>query len=253
MWGAMGNQQIAKSEYALARERVEEAVLQHIVTWAAAINLMPADAGFVQFREHVAESLHASMRAHIATPYRWRWSRIRKEFEDLADDYSTIAKLLRRWQSGGVLPVIRVDRRFEDLPQLWAGPTRLRAVLTEYGDAARFTDLAKAARRHAERCAVDKGGRSPPYVFDTLCFGHSGVSAGLRGAVEGAGGRKVTITWHDDRGEWGGDFFQLVEAVWPVACEIAEAVTKRRVPPNPSTPEARGKHLQRLLERYNDG
>jgi hypothetical protein len=152
--------------------------------------------------------------------------------------------------------MVRFDPRFEHLPRLGPEPKRLRAALTTFGDAAMFADLAGAARRYAKACAKDERGRpSPYYAFDMLCFGHRGdaVCVGLRGAVEGATGRKVTITRHHDRGEWGGDFFQLVEAVWPVACEIAEAVTMRRMPPNPSTPEARGKHLQRALKTIGRG
>jgi hypothetical protein len=174
----------------------------------------------------------------------------------LSGDYSTIARLLRRWESGGALPMVRFDPRFKDLPQLWPEPKQLRSVLTQFGDAAMFAGLAKEARRYAKACDRDEHGRPSRYhAFDVLCFGLMGdaVFVGLRGAVEGATGRKVTMTRYDDRGEWGGDFFHLVEAVWPVACKIAEAVIKRLMPPNPSTPEARGKHLQRALKAIGRG
>jgi hypothetical protein len=121
-------------------------------------------------------------------------------------------------------------------------PTLLRAVLAPYGHAADFKDLAKAARRYAGLCVRDEGSRPRSLTFDTLCVG-------LMDGFERATNRKVKISRHRGSGEWGGEYFRLVEAVWPVAREIADAVAKQSVRSSPPTSEALGKRLGRLLER----
>ena len=229
--------------YQRARELVNATVPQHVAAWAKIIGLQGTDA---QFQEDVTEALHASMRAHIATPHRWRWSDARKAYLRLAQDYAAIAQLLQ--PGGDVNPPLTNDPRFSALPSLWPDPPYLRTValdqfrtaLASFGDAAFFEGLAKAARQYAKRCAVDRGGHPPPYAFDAL-------SSGLKHAFERATKRKATITHREDLGQWGGDFFSFVETVWSVACEIARTVP---LPPplTPSTPEARGKHLQRALK-----
>ena len=224
-----------------ARKCVEKIVPQHIEQWAAAAVVRATD----QFQEDVTEALHAFMRAHCATPGRWRWSTARKEYLRLAEDYAAIAKLLGPGK--GVMPPLTFDPRFSALPPLWPDPSLLRAVclnqfrtaLAPFGDAAFFEGLSMAARRYAKLC-VDAGGRPPPFAFDAL-------SRGLKIAVEHATKRRATITRREDLGEWGGKLFRLVEAVWPVACGIAETITQRRAI-GPSTPSARGKHLQRALD-----
>ena len=72
-------------------------------------------------------------------------------------------------------------------------------------------------------------------TFDTLCVG-------LTDALERATKRKATSS---------SDYFRLVEAVWPVACEIAETAKKRCR--NPSRPGRFGnarKDCLRGLRRY---
>jgi hypothetical protein len=233
-----------------ARKRVEEVVSQLIEKWSAVIGLTVT----VQFREDVTEALHAFMRAHLATPGRWRWSAARKEYLRLAEDYAAVAQLLR--PGGGVIPPLTFDPRFSALPPLWPDPPFLRTAglnqfrtaltaLTKHDaekrvlDATVFEELARTARQYAKLC-VDTGGRSPPISFDALW-------RGLKVAVEHATKCRATITWREDLGIWGGDLFRLVEAVWPVACEIAETITGRRAL-GPPTPSARGKHLQRGLK-----
>ncbi len=220
-----------------ARERVEEAVSQHIEEWAAASGLTCTD----KFKEDVTEALHAFMRAHIATPGRWRWSTVRKAFFDVADDYAAISKLLRHWESGRDLPPLHLDPRFKDLPPLWPEPPMLRAVLAPFGNGAKFSKLAKAARHYAALCVPDEGSRPRSIAFDTLCVG-------LLDGLERATKRKAALTRHWG-GKWGGDYFRLVEAVWPVACEVAEAVANLPVRSSPPTSEALGQRLKRLLKR----
>jgi hypothetical protein len=231
---------VAKSEYVLGRERVEDEVGAHIAAWADAIGLTLTDERFPHFREDVKEALHACIRAHVSAPYRWRWSDVRRRYRDLGDDYVTLSGLLRRWETNGRLPPVHFDPRFRELPQLWPDPQLLRAELASFGDSTYFDQLAKVARSYAKACVVDKGGHPPPNAFDKLCVGDKPCS-GLIGAFERATGRKAT---------WVGHFFKLVETVWPVANAIARAATKRPLPSNPSTSEARGKRLQRLLKLY---
>jgi hypothetical protein len=122
------------------------------------------------------------------------------------------------------------------LRQLTPEPAVLRAALAPYGNAADFRELATAAGRYAAACVPDDGGRPPSFAFDLLCVE-------LNDVFERATGRTA--------GESGGDYFRLIEAVWPVAREVAEAVTKQPLPSNPSTSAALGKRLQRLFPRLS--
>ena len=159
-----------------ARKRVEEVVPRHIKQWAAAAGVRPTD----QFQEDVTEALHAFMRAHCLGPRR-RWSTVRTAFSVLADDYRALSKLLGHWESGRDLPPEFFvypqfkGPQFEDLPQLMPPPL-LRAALKPLGNAAKFRELTKAARKYAEACAPEGGGLRSP--FDVLCGGDA-VSFGL--------------------------------------------------------------------------
>jgi hypothetical protein len=206
MWGATPDQvpQRKPTIHDVARKLVDEAVPKHIQRWGALLGLRRTDARFNEFEKDVTEALHACMRAHIATAGRWRWSTARLEFLDLAGDYAAIAKLLRRWESGHSLPPFHVDPRFTDLPRL-IDPRVLRAMLAPVGNAAKFTDMAEAARRYATKCVPDKDGRPRSRAFDTLCVG-------LVDAFKRATKHEATTT---------GDYFRLVEAAWPVAREGA--------------------------------
>jgi hypothetical protein len=228
--------------YQRARGLVAAAVPRHVKVWAETIGLQSTDARFAQFGEDVTEALHACMRAHIAA-HRWTWVTARAAYSRLAKDYAAIAQLLR--PDGGVVPPFSHSAPFNALPPLWPDPPLLRpalrqfsAALEPYGDAAAFEGLAKAARQYADLC-VGKDGRPPPFAFDALWLR-------LMVALEQATKRKATITHREDLGEWGGSFFRLVEAIWPVARGIAEKVTGRAL--EASTSSGRGKHLQRGLK-----
>jgi hypothetical protein len=117
----------------------------------------------------------------------------------------------------------------------------LAAALAPF-DADEFERAAKAARRYANACVIDKGG-SPPY----LAFGALVIR--LKHAFERAAERRATITRHEDRGGWGGDFFAIVETALPVVRDIAITVTPTRPMLVPSTSEVRGKFLQRLCRK----
>jgi hypothetical protein len=217
---------------------VANAVANNVGKWAAAIGQKRNDAGFAEFRKHVTGALHAFLLAHIATPGRQRWSTVRKAFVDLSEDYAAMSKLLRHWESGRGLPPIHADPRFKDLPLLTPEPAVLRAALAPYGNASEFAGLAKAAQRYAEACVRDDGGRPPFFAFDVLCVE-------LKKAFERSTRRGAR--------ERDGDYFRLVEAVWPVAREVAEAVTKQPLPSDPSTSAALGKRLLRLFPRLKPG
>lgn len=111
-------------------------------------------------------------------------------------------------------------------------PTVLRAVLAPYGRAADFKGLAKAAWCYAKLCLPDEGTRPRSRAFDTLCVR---LIDGFKRVTK----RKPTSS---------GDYFRLIEAVWGVACEIAETVTKRSVEPNLPTSGALRKRVERLLK-----
>ena len=209
-----------------ARKCVEKIVPQHIEQWAAAIGLTATD----ELQGDVTKALFECMLAHIAAPGRWRWSTVRKAFLDLAEDYDAISKLLRHWESGRAPPPLYFDPRFKNLPPLTPEPALLRAALAPFGNSAQFKNLAKTAERYAEACVPDERGR-PRLAFDTLCYS-------LKEAFERATGRQATSS---------GDFFRLVALAWPVACDVAETVTKRPMSSKSSTSGALRRRLQRLL------
>lgn len=210
---------------------LKKAVASHVKEWAAAIGLKRTDAGFAEFSEDLTWALRAFVAAHSATPGRWRWSNAKKAFLDLANDYTTISKLLRHWENGRGLPPVHVDPRFESLPLLNPEPAVLRAALAPYGNTARFAELAAAAQHYASVCVPDNGSRPRTFAFDVLCFELEKVFKERRAP------------------ERGGDYFQLVKAVWPVAREVAQAATKQPLPD--FTSAALGKRLQRLFPRLS--
>jgi hypothetical protein len=223
-----------------ARKLADQATAASVELWAKEIGLTRKAARFEQFRNDVTEALHACLCEHILEEYHWRWSEARKGYLRIAAYYAKVAELLRRGENVG-LPPFHFDPRFKDLPPLSPPAEILAAALSPFGTTADFQQLAEAARRYADACVEDRGSRPKHFAFDAL-------SRGLKLAFERAAERKATITRRDDRGEWDGDFFRLVEAVWPVACNIAEKVTGQPLP-GPATTEARGKYLQRRLTK----
>jgi hypothetical protein len=217
-------------EYVRARKCVEKIVPQHIKQWAAAIGQTATD----ELQGDVTKALFECVLAHIAAPGRWRWRTARKAYLDLAEDYDAMSKLLRHWESGRAPPPLSFDPRFKDLPSLWPEPALLRAKLAPY-NSDHFKNLAKTAKSYAKACAPDEGGR-PRTGFDTLCYR-------LKEAFERATRRQATSS---------GDFCRLLELVWPVACDVAETVTKRPMSSKSSTSGALRRRLQRLLVRLDE-
>jgi hypothetical protein len=193
----------------------------------------------------VAKALLACLSAHLAVPYSWRWSDARKAFLDVAECYAAMANLSqRRWPA---LPPLHLDPRFKGLPQLSPPPEILGAKLAKslapFGDASSLRRLARAARRYADACDVDKGGRPTMIAFNMLCLC-------LAEAFEDATKMPATITRNEASGKWGGKFFRLVEALWPVARKAATALSAQEPLRGPSNAERRGKQIQRLLRNF---
>lgn len=228
----------AVSPHECARKLVYKAVAAHADKWAALIRVRATP----QFRDAVTQALHACLQAHLAEPYRWSSSQVRSAYLRLADYYASLARLLSDPQPG--LPPFHFDPRFKELPPLLASPVvlsvRLAETLAPFGDAAYFKRLAQAARKYAEACGADRGGRPALIPFNTLCLR-------LAEAFENATEARATITRNEANGKWGGKFFRLIEALWPVACEVASTLNAQRPLAGPSSTEARGKQVQRLL------
>jgi hypothetical protein len=249
------------------RKLIDQAVVKCASAWAKKIplgfgpriqKLTPASARFDQFRDGAARALYSCVNLHIMEVYmkadRWRWGDARKAYERIAECYDKVVELILLGDTVG-LPPVHHDLRFKDLPALSPSPDSVTTALLPFGLPSigkvareervakavnRFRELAEAARAYAKAC-VDEGGIRKQYpAFDALV--HE-----LKLAFEQASGPAATISRRrsDPRG-WDGKYFDLVEAVWQVACDIAEQVTDRQLQ-GPRTPKARGKHLDRLL------
>ena len=208
--------------YQRARELVNAAVPQHVEAWAAILGLGSTDVRNAQFQEDVTEALHACMRAHIAAPDRSRWSDIRTDFIRVADAARAVAKRLDNLRAA-----------FDDLPPnpIWLRdpePMFKHLPLQSVSD---LEALANEADQQAEACKLsDKGSRPEMVAFATL-------AAVLAQALEHATGEAHVGSAR---------FIALVDEVLPVARNIAEKATERRLE-EPNSQEARKKYLARML------
>jgi hypothetical protein len=207
--------------YQRARELVNAAVPRHVEAWAKIIGLRSTDAPFAQFEEDVTEALHACMRAHIAAPYRSRWSDVRTDFMRVAEEARAGARVLRKLREA-----------FDDLPppMIWLldpEPMFKHFPLQSTSD---LEALASEADQQAEACKLsDKGSRPEMIAFATL-------AAVLAQALEhGTGAAAVDST----------EFVFLVDAILPLVRDIAEQTTRRRLT-EPNSSEARRKYLKRM-------
>jgi len=88
----------------------------------------------------------------------------------------------------------------------------------------------------------DRGGPQPFLGFKLLVLG-------LADAFGRATNRPAAITWDAHRERYRGRFWDLVELVRPIAGAIA---TRRGTPlPQPATDQARGKFIERVLQRMD--
>jgi hypothetical protein len=202
----MSGQRIARSEYDLARELIEDAVPQHIEAWAATIGLKQKDALFEQFREDVTEALHACMRAHNAVSHNRH-----KRYSDLGRDFTALAKAAE----ATVQQLRGVEYILKRLPPMQHDPA-FRLVHDPHATAFEQDGLAKAARLWAHECRrADRGGRQPMTAFRLLADGL--VRAYSRATKRKGTGGNVR--------EGRSRLRALVEAVLPTARKIAKDVT----------------------------
>ena len=207
--------------YQRTRELVNAAVPQHVEAWAGIIGLKSADVRVAQFREDITEALHACMRAHEAAPYRSRWSDVRTDFMRVAEAARAVTRDLRNLRAAfDALPPATIWLRdpeplFRHLP--------LQSV-------SELEALANEASQHAEACRLsDKDGRPELVAFATL-------AAVLVQAFQRATGAATV----DSAG-----LVTLVDAILPVARDIAEQATRRRLE-EPNSEDARRKYLKRM-------
>jgi hypothetical protein len=192
-------------------------VPQRIEAWAEIIGLRSTDVRFAQFQEDVTEALHACMRAHVAAPYRSRWSDIRTDFMRVAEAARAVARHLDNLRAA-----------FDGLPPI---PIWLRdpAPMFKHLPLQSISDLealASEADRQAEACKLsDKDSRPEMVAFATL-------AAVLAQALEHATGSSALDS---------AEFVPLVNAILPVVRDIAERTTGRRLA-EPNSPEARRKY-----------
>jgi hypothetical protein len=196
-------------------------VPQHVGAWAEIIGLQSTNVRFAQFQEDITEAMHACMRAHVAAPYRSRWSDIRTDFMRVAEASRAAARHLGDLRAA-----------FDALPPI---PIWLRdpAPMFKHWPLQSISDLealASEADQQAEACKLsDKGSRPEMVAFATL-------AAVLAQALERATGSAALDS---------SEFVPLVNAILPVARDIAERTTGRRLS-EPNSPEARRKYLKRM-------
>ena len=180
--------------YQRARELVNAAVPQHVEAWAAILGLGSTDVRYAQFQEDVTEALHACMRAHIAAPYRFRWSDIRPDFMRVAQEARSVASHLGNLRD---LPPATVWLRNPE-------PMFKHLPLQSLSD---LEALANEADQQAEACKLsDKGSRPEMLAFATLV---AVLAQALGHATDDAPVGSVGLV-------------VLVDAVLPVARDIAK-------------------------------
>ncbi len=212
------------SEYTKARNRVEGDVPKYVETWADLLGLTRTDERFDQFKEDVTEALHACMRAHIAEKYRRH-----KRFSDLKDDFEAVAKAATAAKEA----LCVLEDTLKRLPPMQHDPA-FRLAHDPWATAFELDGLAKAACRHANECkSADRGGQLPMRAFGELVVG-------LVRAYKGATGEIGT-----GRTAREGRLLDFLEAVLPIACNIAKSITGKPL----KVSKYPGEFLHRTAER----
>ena len=192
---------MVNSVYECARQKVEQAVVEHAAAWAATIGTTATP----QFLDDVSEALHSCSRAHIADPYRRRASDLRLDFLALAREADALTKRLHR--------VVKILKR---LPPMEHDPAfRIHSPFAMAHD---LDGLAEAAHKQAQACkSLDRGGPPPMRAFTELAKGL--VRTYRRATGKSGAGRSARA----------GRLFDLVASVLPVAHRIAHAATGERL------------------------
>ena len=194
---------MVNSVYECARQKVEQAVVEHAAAWAATIGTTATP----QFLDDVSEALHSCSRAHFADQYRRhaRASDLRRDLLALDREADAVTERLHT--------VVNI---LERLPPMQHDPAfRIRPPLAMAHD---LDGLAKAARRQAQACkSLDRGGPPPMRAFTELAKGLVRTYRRATGK-SGAGGSARA-----------GRLFDLVASVLPIARRIAQEATGKRL------------------------
>ena len=194
---------MVNSVYECARQKVEQAVVEHAAAWAATIGTTATP----QFLDDVSEALHSCSRAHFADTYRShaRASDLRRDFLALAREADALTKRLHR--------VVEILKR---LPPMEPDPAF--QIHSPFAMAHDLDGLAEAAHKQAQACkSLDRGGPPPMRAFTELAKGL--VRTYRRATGKSGAGRSARA----------GRLFDLVASVLPVAHRIAHAATGERL------------------------
>jgi hypothetical protein len=162
-----------------------------------------------EFREKVMSAVSICAFQHRLEPHSIRRSHIRKtlleagEAARKADEnlcqldaaLNALPEPVLKTLEGGWGPTGEIARRFIDNERSWL---RRSAACMDF--------FAKAF--------ADKGGRPKLRAFHVL-------AVGLASAFGAGTGRRATVNWNGAKDQWGGKFMELVEAVLPLAKELA--------------------------------
>ncbi|HZV04172.1 MAG TPA: hypothetical protein VE999_03690 [Gemmataceae bacterium] len=248
-----------------ARRQAVWAVREHATEWARVIDLLEEGESFEKFKEDLTEALHACLRACLRPPGQ-RASNIQKMLKRVANLATATAPKLLELQEllDELKPFFDQDPSFR-LPPLGPIAFSLSEVARTRLDQRfaprsrrdqnrklppRSPPLAEAARHYAEAEALkDKGGAPKRFIaFDALIKGEEGSANGLADAYARATGSAAKVTWSEHREQYEGRFLALVEAVLPVARDIAEKAARHEIP-FPKTARARGKYVYEATRR----
>ena len=210
---------MVNSVYECARQKVEQAVVEHAAAWAATIGTTATP----QFLDDVSEALHSCSRAHIADPYRRRASDLRLDFLALAREADALTKRLHR--------VVKILKR---LPPMEHDPAfRIHSPFAMAHD---LDGLAEAAHKQAQACkSLDRGGPASMRAFTELV---KGLVLTFRNATGKSG---------VGRGAREGPLFDLVVSVLPVADQNAHAATGKHL--REPQPDEIGEFVHRVMRK----
>jgi hypothetical protein len=236
-----------------ARQLVEQAVAKDADAWATTIRITATP----QFKEDVTEALHACLRAHLRPP-RQRRGDVHKKLDRVVKLATVTAPKLLELQDllNELRPFFGHDPSFR-LPPLYAIAFNLsnqaraemdqritsRSYQHQRQKLLRRTRSLAAAAKHYAEAFKDEGGVPKRLVaFDALVNGEKDLANGLTDAYERATKRAAKVTWHNYRQQYESRFLTLIEAVLPVACDIAEKATGHALP-FPKTAQTRGAYV----------
>ena len=236
------------------------------------IGLRAEGEGVVQFKDNLAEALHACMRAQLRQP-RQRPKDLGDKLKRLADLAKATAPKLLELQA--LLDELRLS--FGHYPSFRLPPLdpiafdlsdQARAVLDQRlnprnanEDLPPYAPSLAAIAHHLAETLKEKGGTPRKYpAFDVLLKGDGlhlphlqqndrcVLGNGLAHVYEQAMGHEAGVTWNPNTSGYEGPFLDFVDRVLPLACEIAEAITGRTLS-HPKSVQAIGAHVHEVTRR----